>query len=102
MGRLEFISLCSVLFTLLLGNAIALGGLSPASEHSVRTLAALMNLATLVFFGVYFARSVRKVGQDMRKRRQPHIEMRTVRESVATNPLANGGGPGAAHRSSIL
>ena len=39
MGRLESLSLCAVLGSLLLGNAIALGGLSATSEETVRNVA---------------------------------------------------------------
>ena len=47
MGRLESLSLSAVLSKLLLGNAIALGGLSAAAEDAVRTLAALLNISML-------------------------------------------------------
>ena len=47
MGRLESLSLSAVLSMLLLGNAIALGGLSAAVEDAVRTLAALLNISML-------------------------------------------------------
>ena len=102
MGRLETVSLCSVLGTLLLGNAIALGGLAPASEDAVRALVALLNAGTLAFFAHCFVRSVREVDSGMKQQ----VEMRTVRASVVANPVADGenpGAPGAAQqRASIL
>jgi hypothetical protein len=106
MGRLESLSLCTVLGSLLLGNAIALGGLAPASEDAVRVLVALLNISTLAYFGRCFMHSVREVGSDMKQRKQ-QVEMRTVRASVtASNPIAGGanpGAPGAAQqRASIL
>jgi hypothetical protein len=83
MGRLESLSLCAVLGSLLLGNAIALGGLSAASEETVRNVAALLNLGMFVVFGGMFMRSLRKLGRDMKKRRQPK------RGQVEMNPLAD-------------
>jgi hypothetical protein len=110
MGRLESVSLCAVLVSLLIGNAIALGGLSPADETTARMLVAVVNLAVLVYFGVCFARSLGKLDRRLKKRQQ-QLEMPTITRAVArtsavaTNPLASGahGAPdAAAHRSSVF
>ena len=97
MGRLESLSLCAVLGSLLLGNAIALGGLSPTSEAVVRTLAALINIGVLGYFAHCIVRSMRDLDLDIKQRaEQGQQEMRTLRQStVASNPLVDGENPGA-------
>jgi len=49
-GFLETLALGATLVTLLLGHALALGGLGDAAETFIRTLAALINIAMLCYF----------------------------------------------------
>jgi hypothetical protein len=55
-GFLETLSLGATLATLLLGQALALGGLGDAAENLVRTLAALINIAMLCYFARHAVR----------------------------------------------
>jgi hypothetical protein len=49
-GFLETLTLGATLVTLLLGQALALGGLGDTAETFIRTLAALINIAMLCYF----------------------------------------------------
>ena len=86
MGFLESVSLCATFCSLLLGNAIALGGLSPNAEKAVRIVVALLNVAMLCFFGLCFARSMRQLGNSFKERKSRRRQRESGLAQIA-NPM---------------
>ena len=93
MGRIESLMLCAVLVSLLLGNAIALNGLSATSEDAVRTIVALLNVSMLLYFGLCFTQSARGVGRELQRRKR-EAKLRTTQQAksfTVRNPVARAG-----------
>jgi hypothetical protein len=85
-GFLETLSLGATLATLLLGHALALGGLGDTAENCIRFLAALINVAILCYFARH---ALRQLGAMTNS--GPNREPIGLGSSATANPMVLGG-----------
>ena len=81
-GFLETLTLGATLVTLLLGQALALGGLSDSTETFIRTLAALINVGMLCYFLRHALRSTAGA--------KGPIGSAALKRNSILNPMADG------------
>jgi hypothetical protein len=80
-GFLETLSLGATMVTLLLGQALALGGMSGSTETFIRTLAALINIAMLCYF----------VRHALRQLAATKTPLDALERNTSVNPMLSSG-----------